>query len=106
MPGQLLRRARARWSSRFVRRPEYFSALDCPLCGKRSHDQMPSNACVYFYHCTRCNVIFKPLPGDCCVYCSFGDTPCLPKQFDEGAVMEGTRHREPTRIAAANIDYA
>jgi len=22
----------------------------------------------------------RPKPGDCCVFCSFGDVPCPPKQ--------------------------
>lgn len=92
----LLRRARAQWSRRFVRRPVYFSTLTCPHCDKRSHDQMPANACVYFYHCMRCNAVFKPLPGDCCVYCSYGDVPCLPRQFEEGAMMADAVSRGST----------
>lgn len=41
---------------------------------------MPSNASVYFYRCTRCNTLFKPLSGDCCVYCSYGNVPCPQRQ--------------------------
>ncbi|MCB0790452.1 MAG: hypothetical protein H6595_13885 [Flavobacteriales bacterium] len=58
----------------------FFSVLRCPQCGKRSRDQMPANASVYFYRCTRCNALFKPLQGDCCVYCSYGDVPCPDRQ--------------------------
>jgi len=25
-------------------------------------------------------MVLRPLPGDCCVYCSFGDVPCPPIQ--------------------------
>jgi len=25
-----------------------------------------------FYRCTACDVLLKPLPGDCCVFCSYG----------------------------------
>jgi len=41
---------------------------------------MPENACQYFYTCTSCGVTLKPLQGDCCVFCSYGDTACPPKQ--------------------------
>ena len=67
--------------TRFIRRrPIYFSTLQCPHCGKRSHDQMPAHASVYFYDCLRCNKVLKPKDGMCCVYCSYGDVPCPPRQ--------------------------
>ncbi len=81
MRTHILHHFRYRWLRPFAKRPVYFSTVTCPNCGKRSHDQMPANACVYFYHCLRCDTIFRPLAGDCCVYCSFGDVPCPPKQL-------------------------
>lgn len=56
------------------------STLTCPECGHRSKDTMPTDACQYFYDCKGCGAVLKPLPGDCCVYCSFGDVPCPPIQ--------------------------
>jgi hypothetical protein len=41
---------------------------------------MPTNACQYFYECTSCHEVLKPLKGDCCVYCSFGTVKCPPVQ--------------------------
>ncbi len=41
---------------------------------------MPTDACQFFYECKGCGVLLKPLPGDCCVYCSYGDVPCPPIQ--------------------------
>lgn len=41
---------------------------------------MPENACQRFYLCTGCGETLKPKPGDCCVFCSYADTPCPPKQ--------------------------
>ncbi len=41
---------------------------------------MPNDACQYYYACTGCGVTLKPLQGDCCVFCSYGDTPCPPRQ--------------------------
>ena len=44
---------------------------------------MPEDACQYFYECKHCNTLLKPKPGDCCVFCSYGDTPCPPIQLDQ-----------------------
>ncbi|WP_425590919.1 GDCCVxC domain-containing (seleno)protein [Deinococcus sp. VB343] len=43
---------------------------------------MPTNACQFFFTCPACDVLLKPLPGDCCVFCSFGTVPCPPMQQD------------------------
>jgi hypothetical protein len=45
---------------------------------------MPTDACQYFYDCQGCGVVLKPKPGDCCVYCSYGDVPCPPIQEGGG----------------------
>jgi hypothetical protein len=58
------------------------SVITCPICGHRAREQMPANACQVFYVCTACGERLRPEPGDCCVFCSFGDTPCPPKQRD------------------------
>lgn len=59
---------------------ELNSTLTCPQCGKSKTEQMPTDACQYFYECTFCGALLKPLAGDCCVYCSYGDVPCPPIQ--------------------------
>jgi hypothetical protein len=51
--------------------------LVCPDCGETSLETMPTNACVYFWECGGCGVMLKPKDGDCCVFCSYGDQPCL-----------------------------
>jgi len=58
------------------------STLTCPACGHAESEPMPTNACVHFYECTACGALLKPLEGDCCVFCSYGDTPCPPVQAD------------------------
>lgn len=60
--------------------PELHSTITCPQCGARSSETMPTNACIYFYDCTSCQALLKPLPGDCCVFCSYGDVKCPPIQ--------------------------
>ncbi|WP_275896713.1 GDCCVxC domain-containing (seleno)protein [Sphingomonas mesophila] len=65
------------------------STLTCPQCDGNSTDVMPTNACQFFYDCKHCAAILRPLPGDCCVYCSFGDIPCPPIQEAEQNGGEG-----------------
>ena len=54
------------------------STLTCPTCGARSEETMPSDACLYFHECPSCGTLLRPLPGHCCVFCSFGSVPCPP----------------------------
>ncbi|WP_234222082.1 GDCCVxC domain-containing (seleno)protein [Ruegeria pomeroyi] len=56
------------------------SELTCPKCGHKAVETMPTDACQWFYECTSCKAMIKPLPGDCCVYCSYGTVPCPPIQ--------------------------
>ncbi|MBY0422146.1 MAG: GDCCVxC domain-containing (seleno)protein [Parvularculaceae bacterium] len=59
------------------------SRIVCPHCGNATVESMPEDACQYFYDCTNCGVVMKPLPGDCCVFCSYGDVKCPPVQADK-----------------------
>ena len=34
----------------------------------------------YFYDCPGCAQVLRPLPGHCCVFCSYGSVPCPPIQ--------------------------
>lgn len=62
-----------------------FSELTCPRCGHKAVEVMPTDACIYFYDCRGCGALLKPNPGDCCVFCSYGDTPCPPVQANGAA---------------------
>ena len=57
-----------------------YSTLTCPDCGHQSKEEMPIDACQYYYECERCKTLLRPKDGDCCVYCSYGDEPCPPVQ--------------------------
>lgn len=59
------------------------SLITCPKCGFKKMETMPENACTYFYECESCKVLLKPLPGDCCVFCSYGTMKCPPIQKDK-----------------------
>ncbi|HEV2067653.1 MAG TPA: GDCCVxC domain-containing (seleno)protein [Thermomicrobiales bacterium] len=63
------------------------SVITCPACGWAQPETMPEDACQVVYHCVRCDALLRPLAGDCCVYCSYGSTPCPPIQRER---MPGT----------------
>jgi hypothetical protein len=65
------------------------STLTCPECGGVSVEAMPTNACQYFYDCSHCGEVLRPLKGDCCVYCSYGTVPCPPIQEARATGTEG-----------------
>ncbi|MEQ1587140.1 MAG: GDCCVxC domain-containing (seleno)protein [Cyclobacteriaceae bacterium] len=56
------------------------SIITCPQCGFEKTEEMPLNACQYFYECENCKTLLKPKVGDCCVYCSYGTVKCPPMQ--------------------------
>jgi len=61
-----------------------FSTLTCPVCGHAETEEMPLDACLFFYDCKGCGARLKAKPGDCCVFCSYGDVPCPPVQAGRG----------------------
>lgn len=59
---------------------QLMALLTCPTCGGQTAERMPTNACAVRYTCGRCGVTVRPRPGDCCVFCSYGNVPCPPIQ--------------------------
>jgi hypothetical protein len=39
---------------------QLISTLACPHCGHRTPETMPTNACRFFYECTRCSAGAPP----------------------------------------------
>ena len=60
------------------------SVVSCPECGYQKQETMPTDACQWLYECEGCQALLKPLPGDCCVFCSYGSVKCPPIQANEG----------------------
>jgi hypothetical protein len=56
------------------------ATITCPECGTQTREQMPTDACQFFFTCPSCAARLRPLPGDCCVFCSYADAVCPPKQ--------------------------
>ena len=53
--------------------------ITCPHCQHVESVEMPEDSCVFFFECPGCKKTLRPLPGDCCVFCSYGDHRCPPK---------------------------
>jgi hypothetical protein len=60
------------------------STIRCPRYGHQQAETMPTDACWYLYDCKGCGALLRPLPGDCCVFCSYGGAPCLPVRRGRG----------------------
>jgi len=58
------------------------ASITCPKCGFSKEQDMPTDACQHFYKCTNCEQILKPKEGKCCVFCSYADIQCPPKQLE------------------------
>ena len=63
------------------------STITCPHCGMGKTEEMPTDACRFFYECEGRGELLRPNKGDCCVFCSFGTVPCPPIQ--EKRLAEG-----------------
>lgn len=56
------------------------STVTCPCCSKKTEETMSEHSCQYFWKCPQCSEVLKPTQDDCCIFCSYGDTPCPPVQ--------------------------
>lgn len=57
--------------------------LKCPECGFVQELEMPMNACQFFHECANCKSMLIPKASDCCVFCSYAEVPCPPKQIEK-----------------------
>jgi hypothetical protein len=69
------------------------SVVTCPKCRHQAAERMPTDACQFFYDCKGCGERLKPLPGDCCVFCSFGTVKCPPMQAAHMRLLNESRLR-------------
>lgn len=63
-------------------RPELRSEIACSHCGHRKVEEMPTDACLFFYECEGCRHPAAPDTGDCRVFCSCGTVRCPPIQLE------------------------
>jgi len=59
--------------------------LTCPNCGFTEIVEMPTDARQISYKCMNCKTLLIPKKGDCCIFCSYAEDPCPPKQIREVA---------------------
>lgn len=63
------------------------SVITCPDCRHQRTEEMPADACQFFYRCTICGTVLRPKRGDCCVFCTYGSVPCPPIQRQRQETM-------------------
>lgn len=56
--------------------------ITCPNCGFVEIVEMPTDSCQISYKCMNCKTLLVPKKGDCCVFCSYAEDPCPPKQIE------------------------
>jgi hypothetical protein len=61
---------------------EINARITCPFCRFEKEETMPRDFCQINYICGRCKRMMKPKPGTCCIFCSYSDTVCPPKQMN------------------------
>ena len=59
---------------------ETLATITCPQCGAKQELEMPTNFCQIMYMYPKCKKTLTPKNGDCCVFCSYADKKCPPKQ--------------------------
>jgi len=59
------------------------SVITCPYCSGVTKETMPIDYCQIRYTCLHCQAVLRPLPNDCCVYCSYGSVECPSMQSDD-----------------------
>ena len=57
------------------------SILTCPHCQHAQLATMPTDQCLILFKCDKCHAEIRPLPGDCCVFCSYASMKCPPVQI-------------------------
>jgi hypothetical protein len=62
--------------------PILANTIRCPHCGHVEPATMPTDSCQVVFVCPVCQNTLRPLPGDCCVFCSYGSRPCPSIQLD------------------------
>ena len=59
------------------------STITCPACGHAAAEDMLTVAPQLFHDCGGCGTTLAARPGDCCVFCSYGDVPCPAAQLEQ-----------------------
>lgn len=52
------------------------NTITCPHCSAALPTVMEEDACVIFMYCPKCHEKIEMRQGDCCVFRSYGESPC------------------------------
>lgn len=60
-------------------------------------EEKSTDARQFYYECINCQAVLRPLDGGCCVFCSYADTLCPPKQMEAMSSAEIPTNRDALR---------
>jgi hypothetical protein len=74
----------------------HLSTLTCPdpTCQHQQRVMMPTTVCQLSYTCDACSMTHVHKSEDCCVFCSYADTPCPSMQKEETCGAPGLSDQE------------
>lgn len=58
------------------------NVIQCPACGFKVTEQMPSSRKVMAYTCVACNVTTTASESECCIFCKIGRLKCPTRQIE------------------------
>jgi len=59
-------------SNKLHEKVELSTVVTCPSCNHKQTMMMPRNFCERSFHCYNCKKDHAEKPGDCCIFCSYG----------------------------------
>lgn len=65
------------------------SILTCPHCKHKEPELMQENAFPTKFNCENCKQAVSIHKSECCIYCQYGDFPCLHTQIVGSACCTG-----------------
>lgn len=57
------------------------SILFCPHCEHKETEELYENISPYKCNCKNCKLTISITKGECCIYCKYGDVPCINSQI-------------------------
>ncbi len=75
--------------------------VTCPECGNREWVTMEPDHSPYVLVCDQCLNTTAPTNGECCMFCAYGTSQCLPRQKAIRVLQEQSEQLEISIQAAA-----
>ncbi|MGK0270323.1 MAG: hypothetical protein ACI88H_000966 [Cocleimonas sp.] len=65
------------------------STLTCPHCDYKQTETLLENISPINFRCDSCLKLVRINTGECCIYCNYGDYPCIQTQIIGSACCNG-----------------